>query len=712
MSAQLRFNYSTSKDPPQRYLDKVGPGIKKAAKKWGLTLDPSLFVEPGIFQLSKGIFQWEGRQSTRFGNHPIAPGTKENYEGVLRQDWRICTVIGDYDSMLLLLSPCPDGAPSQWVKTLDVMLRFKRQTPGIDLLQYNNRDICTDVFNNLMTVEGHWKAPKNAPILGAAVHALHVAQNHVAEYQEPCGACRGRSKQTRHKGCPQHNDVPHLYRKGDPTSHSIFLNCKEQLRKDDIAYEENGSCQLLPSDLRLLRARLLSSKNIVDLQTWVIIINACLLFLRHDEFHEIEMKHFKEDLFQILEDQVNSLALEVFGKSDRRWLKRRLVADHLYTELCPVRPLLVYKHLIGIKGGYLFPSAAELQNPPADGIYKTVISYSVFMAHLQNLCEEVLPARDDMKIGCQTFRKTGYLLAIFGDGNSIDLKKSARHATDVNSAKYRKDAEDLYRMHKENPNPANNVGKWKPIQIEGNRNAKLMASFSGHRHVAFKDLGDHFVRNILKIPENHVMARDPIFLVRAAGETVKSSCSSELFRVFKESLNARQAEEIQKIFDSMIRDRVQAMLQDENTARSLALLPVASSEVVAASGELVAASGELVAASGELVRPREEVAVGQPPSKRACVRDSLQERSEIKGSDTRTKINIMKGLWDQRESWEKPLTSGAKTFNNRFLTPAMNCLERHCGGSVDTFVEKYPAFEHTKFHLHCTGGKGASCTPK
>jgi hypothetical protein len=118
----------------------------------------------------------------------------------------------------------------------------------------------------------------------------------------------------------------------------------------------------------LLCQCLLCTKNIVDLQTWVIIISsATILFLRHDEFHDIKMEQLKA-FFQILEDRVNSLALAVFGKSDSRWLMRRLVADHMYPEFCLVRPLLVYSHLIGIKGGYLFPSAAELHNPPADGI--------------------------------------------------------------------------------------------------------------------------------------------------------------------------------------------------------------------------------------------------------------------------------------------------------------------------------------------------------
>jgi hypothetical protein len=56
----------------------------------------------------------------------------------------------------------------------------------------------------------------------------------------------------------------------------------------------------------------------------------------------------------------------------------------------------------------------------------------------------LLPAREDIKVGCQMFRKTGYLLAIFGDDNNIELKQSARHSTDQNSGKYRKDAADFY----------------------------------------------------------------------------------------------------------------------------------------------------------------------------------------------------------------------------------------------------------------------------
>jgi hypothetical protein len=95
-------------------------------------------------------------------------------------------------------------------------------------------------------------------------------------------------------------------------------------------------------------------------------IIAIRLFLRHDESHCIRFEHFLAEFFVNTNNRVESLALQVKGKCDEIWRKLKLYADHVYPELCPVRPLLVYTHLIGIKGGFLFPKASELAKPPAD----------------------------------------------------------------------------------------------------------------------------------------------------------------------------------------------------------------------------------------------------------------------------------------------------------------------------------------------------------
>jgi hypothetical protein len=63
-----------------------------------------------------------------------------------------------------------------------------------------------------------------------------------------------------------------------------------------------------------------------------------------------------------------------------------------------------------------------------------------------------------MKVGCQTWRKTGYCLEIFGDANRDDLKMSARHSKKSKDAPtYSKDAAGSYQMQKQNPNPLNFV---------------------------------------------------------------------------------------------------------------------------------------------------------------------------------------------------------------------------------------------------------------
>jgi hypothetical protein len=46
---------------------------------------------------------------------------------------RFCTLKGDYDSILLLLTPAPPFAPAMDVKTIDEFLRCKTSHPGTEL---------------------------------------------------------------------------------------------------------------------------------------------------------------------------------------------------------------------------------------------------------------------------------------------------------------------------------------------------------------------------------------------------------------------------------------------------------------------------------------------------------------------------------------------------------------------------------------------------
>ena len=68
--------YTTQKDPPAAYMDLIDAGIRAAAARNHLTLDPK-FDGKVIRE-----FEFMGKRTTRLGNKEIAEATRENYERI------------------------------------------------------------------------------------------------------------------------------------------------------------------------------------------------------------------------------------------------------------------------------------------------------------------------------------------------------------------------------------------------------------------------------------------------------------------------------------------------------------------------------------------------------------------------------------------------------------------------------------------------------
>jgi hypothetical protein len=169
----------------------------------------------------------------------------------------------------------------------------------------------------------------------------------------------------------------------------------KSLQNAGSTYEAKGCSQLLPIELRGLQRKLTCTQSIVDLQTWTIIILATALFLRHDEFHKIKVDNFVLSLFMVLKNKIQALAVKVKGKKDNREVTLLIYANDDYPELCPVRALLVYCYMIGIKSGLVFPSSLELfgdakHEKNKDGVYLTTIPYDTFDERLKALCSDAL----------------------------------------------------------------------------------------------------------------------------------------------------------------------------------------------------------------------------------------------------------------------------------------------------------------------------------
>jgi hypothetical protein len=129
-------------------------------------------------------FKHEGEASTRFGDQNIGRNTKGNYETDFKKLWKFCLFTGDFESVLMLLSPLSKNAPFMKIETVESFLRFKRDDAGTPLKDTPDGITTKDVFQKGTCCEGTWKAPKNTDMRCAAIVNLHVENDQI-------GACKG-----------------------------------------------------------------------------------------------------------------------------------------------------------------------------------------------------------------------------------------------------------------------------------------------------------------------------------------------------------------------------------------------------------------------------------------------------------------------------------------------------------------------------------------
>jgi hypothetical protein len=113
---------------PAHIALKVEAGIKKAASEWGVNLP----------QGAKYSFI---AKSPRTGNRSIKEATKSTYDNHYKQLWNFCAIIGDYESLLLLVSPVFGLVPAMKVESLEAFVRYKRKSPEFALFDTNGAPI-------------------------------------------------------------------------------------------------------------------------------------------------------------------------------------------------------------------------------------------------------------------------------------------------------------------------------------------------------------------------------------------------------------------------------------------------------------------------------------------------------------------------------------------------------------------------------------------
>jgi hypothetical protein len=132
--------------------------------------------------------------------------------------------------------------------------------------------------------------------------------------------------------------------------------------------------------------------------------------------------------------------------------------------------LLAYLYVINWKGGSLFPSKEELENPPEDGVYKTFLSKDDLYHTLDDIFTGVLKRED--KLGAHTSRKSGYLFGkMCGAISTMTLMMAAFHDCHEVAQHYCWDAEAIMEVNRVFNDPKQCVGTWKSPHCEGDENA-------------------------------------------------------------------------------------------------------------------------------------------------------------------------------------------------------------------------------------------------
>ena len=180
-------------------------------------------------------------------------------------------------------------------------------------------------------------------------------------------------------------------------------------------------------------------------------------------------------------------------------------------DLDPIRILFAYLYVIGWKGGSLFPSFEELDDPPADGVYVTKLSEEDLYESLKHIFNKVL--KHEEKLGSHTGRKSAYLFAAMQGCRSVaSMMEAADHECPKVALRYLQDAEAIMEVNCVFDDPKQRVGTWRSPHSAGGENAVLAAAPGSEFHRPLPQLVIGFIENLVGISPAHRQCRQPKFV--------------------------------------------------------------------------------------------------------------------------------------------------------------------------------------------------------
>jgi hypothetical protein len=369
---------------PQRLLGKKKREIAKCIKKLKLNTD--------------SVFSGE-----KTGNMPLRPKSLQCYHNHYTNVEKFCCLLGKYDSCIILGETAPKSCIPIDTEVLVLYLRYKFWKKGAPLTDLNGKPV-KNGLGTLIKCLGQWKDPDNGNQMHSAIRALHNVRKCNGPYQEKCAACCKLPNKTKFQGCDEHSGCPRLRRCGDSTQSPEFKNELKAMRNlaHRRGYKVTGSSTCLPGDYRDARSFLIGKNTIGDLMMYCIMLFSARAYLRKSEQLGVKGESaFNQELTVIPDGRLEGLNWKVFGKTDQEFRYFFTWKDDDTPEFCFVRHLLILVYVSNWKGGYLFPTMEELDNPPENGIYVTDYTYTSYIHRLKFIFYKVLK-RIQIKVGSHT----------------------------------------------------------------------------------------------------------------------------------------------------------------------------------------------------------------------------------------------------------------------------------------------------------------------
>jgi hypothetical protein len=472
------------------------------------------------------------------------------------------------------------------------------------------------------------------------------------------------------------------------------------LMEEGHNHKETGDSQFTPKNLRAIRRFCLATGTITGLQTWLLVIMGCKMFLRPDELITIEIKSFVPTLFVRKGEHVIALFCKVMGKCDKKEHGIWIWADDENPDLCPIRPLLIYVWLLHIRSGSLFPKTAEFtatQQPPlvvppndktvykpVDGEFVTQVQYDTFLKSFKKICEKSVPDIADLKVGLHMFRKTAYLLGIWGKGEWGELMESARHTTDRHAKTYRKDALAKKVLADTYQDPENNVSDWKPVHSGEVEQSAYINLPSTAFNLQLATVAEQFVKGTLGFKDGHPFQHSQVTLLEAAHKYTPSPSVEDELKHFAEDELHLQGEAKEKFFNFFQRAVCQKF-KEWRDASDLSAFSAAEQQLVA-----IDDTPQLPSQSTKRKRGGENDLPG------------YKEVANMKFGQSKVRKIIELNALVPAQMEE--LTQGAKTFVIRTSKPVAGCLKNHCNNNVEAFCRRWEGTFKQKFKTECCSG--------